>query len=101
MKRINAPFTPEQVANLNAYQKRGHFHPFTCGSGKRCVEKIKITYNQPGVIKQGLDELEVSTTLVATEAGWVCPNCDYTQDWAWEFMAEPFQEIKIGGQQHG
>jgi hypothetical protein len=94
--KIKAPFTPEQVKNLNDNQKKGHFHPFTCGSAKRCVEKIKVQYTQPGVIKQGEDEFEVSTTLVATEAGWVCPNCDYTQDWAWGFMGEPL----ITQQQH-
>ena len=26
--------------------------------------------------------------LVATEAGWVCPGCPYTQDWAPTWMAD-------------
>ena len=88
--KIKAPFTPEQVINLNAYQKQGHFHPFTCGSAKRCVEKVTHHSHKGDIV------WEVSTTLVATEAGWVCPNCDYTQDWAWGFMGEP----PITQQQH-
>ena len=62
---IHAPFTPEQVAALNEYQEGGYMHPFTCGTDK-CRE-----------------------TLVATEAGWVCPACDYTQNWAHSFMGDP------------
>ena len=65
-----APFTPEQVANLNAYQSRGDMHPFTCG---KCRANLR-----------------------ATEAGWVCdaPGCDYTQDWAFAWMARPQREAR-------
>jgi len=59
---IRAPFTPEQVTRLNRFQGAGVMHPFTCGAGD-------------------------GQSLVATEAGWVCPVCDYTQDWAHAFMA--------------
>ena len=62
---IKSPFTPEQVKKLNEYQEGGWMHPFTCGG---CS-------NRDG--------------LIATEAGWICPDCDYTQDWAHEFMLEP------------
>lgn len=60
--RLQAPFTDEQVKNLNAFQKAGYFHPFTCG---KC-----------------------SCDLVATKDGWICPTegCGYTQDWAHGFM---------------
>jgi hypothetical protein len=67
-ERIKAPFTPDQVTVLNAYQQAGLMHPFTCSNhrapdhGAGCV-------------------------LVATVRGWVCPYCDYTQDWAHTFMA--------------
>jgi len=27
--------------------------------------------------------------LIATVEGWVCPHCDYRQDWAHALMAEP------------
>lgn len=62
---VRAPFTPEQVEQLNRYQQGGWMHPFTCGVGTG----------------RHLD-------LVATEAGWICPDCDYTQDWAHGFMAD-------------
>jgi hypothetical protein len=57
---MKAPFTQEQVESLNAYQEAGVFHAFTCGS--------------------------CGATLVATEQGWKCPDCDYTQDWAHDWM---------------
>lgn len=60
-----------QVAELNAYQKRGDVHPFTCGSGNRTDEK----------------HLDGEGVLVATESGWMCPYCDYKQGWAHDFMA--------------
>lgn len=57
---IKAPWTPEQVANLNRFQKFGAFHPFTC----------------PG------HEGDGDRALVATPDGWICRHCDYRQDWA-------------------
>ena len=65
LTQIRAPFTIEQVVALNAYQRRGSFHPFTCGN-----------FHEP-------------TDLVATLQGWRCPRCTFTQDWAHEFMAVP------------
>lgn len=67
MDQIKAPFTDKQVAGLNYYQKSGGFHEFTCG-GK----------NHPS---------ETDNTLIATNEGWICPNCDYKQNWAHSFMA--------------
>lgn len=64
-KMVFAPFTPEQVDNLNHYQHAGRMHPFTCGN-----------YH------------DGDHTLVATEGGWICCHCDYTQDWAHKFMCE-------------
>lgn len=57
-------FTPDEVHSLNEYQNSGFAHPFTCGSGHR-------TEHPDG---EGI--------LVATTQGWVCPYCDYRQDWA-------------------
>jgi hypothetical protein len=63
---IHAPWTADQVKNLNRFQREAHMHPFTCG---RCVPHA---------------------TLVATIDGWYCPNgCDYRQAWATAFMADP------------
>lgn len=64
-------FTPEEVISLNAYQKSGAFHPFTCG-GNRTDEK----------------HLDGEGLLVATEDGWICPYCDYKQDWAIDWMKD-------------
>lgn len=55
-------FTEDQVASLNAYQDCGRWHPFTCPCG--------------------------SGALKATVDGWVCDKCDYTQDWANDFMCD-------------
>lgn len=66
---INSPFTDEQVQRLNEYQNQGVFHPFTCGN-MSCRE-----------------------ILAATNNGWVCPKCDYTQNWAHEFMLEKHATI--------
>lgn len=64
MKR--APWTPEEVARLNEWQRDGWGHPYTCGSGRRTDK----------------DHLDGEGVLVATPDGWVCPYCDYRQDWA-------------------
>jgi hypothetical protein len=73
-KPIRAPWTPEQVEGLNRWQMSDYVHPYTCGSGYRTNKDI----HPDGEGK-----------LVATANGWVCPNCDYTQDWAHEFSVEP------------
>lgn len=68
---LQPPWTPAQVENLNAYQRAGYFHPFTCG--RRDEHR-----DNPGV-------------LVATADGWHCPadGCPYVQGWAHGFMADP------------
>lgn len=68
-------FTPEQVIRLNDYQSSGMFHPFTCGSGERCDASHGGDKGDGGI-------------LVATVRGWICPWCDYKQDWAHEFMKD-------------
>jgi hypothetical protein len=67
--KIRAPWTPEQVAALNRFQAEGGMHPFTCGK----------------------DHATDALHLVAHEDGWHCwlPDCDYRQDWAHAFMADP------------
>lgn len=59
---IKAPFTPEQIDALNKYQNSGIFHPYTCGNEK-CRQD-----------------------LIATENGWICPCCEYTQNWAHDIL---------------
>jgi hypothetical protein len=67
--KITAPWTPDQVDGLNRFQRAGFVHPFTCPD----------THN-------GADR-----TLVATRAGWICPHCDYTQNWMHAAMIERFR----------
>ncbi|MFD9004449.1 hypothetical protein ACFV0T_26410 [Streptomyces sp. NPDC059582] len=67
--QIRAPWTPEQVAALEQFQIGGRMHPFTCGAARHAL----------------------APRLVPSREGWHCPDpdCDYTQDWAHEFMADP------------
>lgn len=68
-------FTPDQVVNLWRYQfgpwdpDFPAMHPFTCGNRD----------NHP-------DMAGDKGVLVPTVRGWICPFCDYTQDWAHGFM---------------
>jgi hypothetical protein len=55
-KHVYAPWTREQVDWLNGCQLNPHLHAWTCGNCR--------------------------ADLVATVRGWICPYCDYTQDWA-------------------
>jgi len=68
--QIRAPFTEAQVEALNRWQKNPEVHPFTCGSGHR----------------KDARHLDGEGILVATKAGWICPFCDYRQNWAHDFM---------------
>lgn len=68
--QIRAPWTPEQVAALNRFQREGGMHPFTCG------------YEHPA---------HPNPILQATKNGWRCyvTGCDWEQEWAHRFMADP------------
>lgn len=65
---IWAPWSYEQVAALNTWQRTDHVHPFTCP--------------YPHAVPMALE---------ATINGWVCPAraCGHTQSWAYDFMFEP------------
>lgn len=66
MAKVEAPWTTDQVASLNAYQTAGYVHPFTSGSG---------------------DSLKVD--LIATPAGWVEDHDGpIVQTWAHDFMCD-------------
>lgn len=70
---IEAPWTPEQVANLRAWQACRWVHPFTCGP---CRDKLGT--RGPGWFNDRV--------LTPTVDGWVCVTCAYTQNWAHDFM---------------
>ena len=67
---IVAPWTDEQVEALNRYQTSGWFHEFTCRNDG-CS-----------------DECGFRPALVATNEGWICHYCSYTQNWAHSMMLE-------------
>lgn len=68
--RLEAPWTHEQVDNLNTNQRRHPplWHEFTCSDP------------HPGFDR----------TLVATVNGWICPHCDYQQGWCHPFMVKSY-----------
>jgi hypothetical protein len=70
MTKFKAPWSLEQTQHLNDFQHASLYHPFTCRN-------------------RGDGEHEGEGLLRATTDGWVCPSCDYTQDWAHPFMAVP------------
>lgn len=66
-------FTTEQVAHLHQFQASTAMHPFTCpnrGDGKH------------------FDNGHDKGMLTPTVRGWICQCCDYTQDWAHDFMLD-------------
>lgn len=71
-------FDPHEIVNLNNYQKSGMFHPFTCPN--RQDGNHRNIFGDKGA-------------LVATVDGWICPFCNYTQNWAYEFMKN-YKEIE-------
>jgi len=71
---VHPPWDADMVSKLNGFQQNPFAHPFTCG-------------NRDSAVHNGQESL-----LVATSNGWICPHCDYTQDWAWAWMAHPRPE---------
>lgn len=78
MSLIHAPWTIEQVEALTRWQNCEWLHPFTCG--KRDLPAHKVYAEKHGQMDHGI--------LIATTQGWVCPVCDYRQDWAHDFMMD-------------
>jgi hypothetical protein len=76
---IVAPWTPEQVAALNAYQEARQLHPFTCGNDRGDADHVAYQALNGGDFGQ----------LVASVDGWHCPVCGYRQAWAHAYMASP------------
>lgn len=74
LSMIYAPFSEEQVENINRFQQSGLAHPFTCG--KRDQATHPWEHGDFGILR-------------ATEEGFVCDYCDYKQWWAYDFMADP------------
>lgn len=62
----------DQILALNKSQVDGRFHPFTCAN------------RGDGEHREFNGDLGA---LVATRRGWICPWCDYTQNWVHDVMA--------------
>lgn len=70
---LYAPWSPQTVQALTAFQDSARMHPFTCG----------------GPHPELAARAEQRPVLRAAEDGWHCPDqgCGYTQPWAHAFMA--------------
>lgn len=64
--------------------------PFTLGRHKGLAAGWLRSAHE---IRAGLE-----TCKVIVADGWTCPSCDYTQNWAWEWMADwTWEAAKIVG----
>lgn len=71
LEKITPPWTQDQVDMLNAAQKSGYLHPFTC----------------PGD-SVGCGAMDEQRDLIATPDGWVCVCGRYRQEWAFDIPPE-------------
>lgn len=111
---VRAPFTSDQCMSLNAYQIARFMAPFTCPRDHIIPDYMNCSdcLLTPGLISvqdgskvicstcggtgrveaPSQHEVEVRVqhvVLMALADGWHCAGefCDYTQDWAWPWMA--------------
>lgn len=70
---IEAPWDDETVERLNAFQNRPNTHAFTCRNRN---DGAHVELRPTADLGQ----------LIATPAGWICADCDYTQGWAFASM---------------
>jgi hypothetical protein len=77
---VIAPWSDGTVAALNAAQRHGCFHPYTCREDRHAV---------------GGEGWQPRPTLTATSEGWECPDpgCDQDQHWADASIIEYGQEL--------
>lgn len=105
MAELCDSYLQQQVDKLNEHQKNIHFHPFTCMKDGDAVhikyefEKEHKDQDYDEYLKlereKGINYPEMrfsQTNLIATQNGWICPACDYTQDYSRAFKNK-VQEI--------
>lgn len=78
-EHINVPWSQVEVDALNAWQNCDMVHAYTCGGNRMDAAHRKYQSEHGGDFGQ----------LVATTDGWMCPACDYRQNWAHGFSAQP------------
>lgn len=62
----HAPWTDEEVDNINHFQSSGVYHPFTCN----CPHPVR------------------NSRLIAYNDGLRCEHCGYRQAWVFGYMAD-------------
>jgi len=70
MSSVQAPWTDEQVMHLVTWQQSDYVHSYTCPNRSDVLHGYQ--YGDIG-------------GLMPTPDGWVCLDCDYTQNWAHDF----------------
>jgi hypothetical protein len=90
MEPLLTPWPKELVDKLNAQQKSGAVHPYTCGN---CRDNLGVWFvrnkktgeeKRVSVCYKPTEEEEIffnDRELIATENGWICPTCDWKQNW--------------------
>jgi hypothetical protein len=76
-------FTPQQVVHLWGHQFGPWRNPFVVGDEHMPLPLHPFTCPNRGNHPELAGDKGV---LVPTVRGWICPFCDYTQDWAHDFM---------------
>ena len=102
MDTIEAPWSGEQVRSLNGFQRSRAVHPFTCPRSHLTVADDQPDdrghlWRDAGGDDDPYPFCFDHVRLVADHDGWWCTaqTCDYTQSWAWEFMADGgWREVK-------
>lgn len=69
MRKIQAPFTVDEVQALERRQADERCHPYTCNASHGTHSACK------------LDSHPDTARLIPTTYGWVCQYCNYKQEW--------------------
>jgi hypothetical protein len=80
--KVYAPFTSEQVRALLEWQYRQDVHPFTCpnrDNGKHRLRRER--------------DADLGALCPDETKGFLCLDCNYTQDWAYEYMTFSDDEL--------
>ncbi len=88
MSKFSSQFSSDQLRALNQSQRSGRFHPLTCG-GSRSDSAHRVyaaAHNDPDY-----------GVLVATDEGWKCPVCGYSQSWVFQPAITALSALVIEG----
>lgn len=77
LDKIGAPFTQEQIVNINKNQYNSSYHPLTCCGGSNGQQKGCERVNNEG---EGI--------LIAKVDGLTCPCGEYKQTWTYSVFGK-------------